>query len=74
MCDPIGIECYKNITDVNTKCLTPCKGLYADVQKNDNSKPVEDMALFKVILDKEYRIGFKNEKKYRVFSGIFIKN
>ena len=60
---------------MKSKCLTPCKGVYADVQKNLNSMPLEDIADFKQILDnyKEYKNGFKNEKGYtKEVAGIFI--
>ena len=61
---------------MKSKCLTPCKGVYADVQKNINSMPLEDIADFKQILDnyKEYKNGFKNEKGYtKEVAGIFLE-
>ena len=61
---------------MKSKCLTPCKGVYADVQKNTKSMPLENIADFKQILDnyKEYKNGFQNEKRYtKKVEGISIK-
>ena len=57
MCTPVGTECYKSIKDQEVKCLIPCKGVFADVQKitfEYNLHTIED---FKNILY-DYR-GYK---------------
>ena len=76
MCTPAGRQCFKSIKQENVKCKTPCKGVFADVEKNDDYLPVEDMVDFEKILYiyKKYKAGFKDEKGYtEKVAGIFIR-
>ena len=61
---PPGLECYKNLTLTLGKCLPPCKGIYAGVQKKEgeerkrmNLEKFNDM----VIEYKKYKSGFLND-------------
>ena len=42
------------------KCVTPCKGVFADVQKNTNLRKLEEVDDFQNILDnyKDYKSGY----------------
>ena len=46
------------------KCLTPCKGVFADVKEEKILKKVEEIENFKKILEnyKEFKTGFKNDR------------
>ena len=59
---PPGLECYKSIPKVSDKCLIPCTGVYAVVEKDWNVKPEEEIKKFKAALDlyKKYKSGFLN--------------
>ena len=35
ICSPSGNECYNNLPISNHSCITPCHGLYADVQHEE---------------------------------------
>ena len=66
LCTPAGTECYQHVKDAPEKCVTPCKGLYADVKKDVEIKKVEEMSKFdKLISDYEkYKRGNNKEIFY----------
>ena len=66
LCTPAGIECYKNIQLDPTKCLAPCKGLYADVEKGEEIQNVEDLKKFDALIEdyKRYKRGYSKEIHY----------
>ena len=69
VCTPAGTECYKSVKDAAEMCVTPCKGLYADVKKDVEIKKVEEMSKFsKLISDyEEYKRGYNKEIFYPEF-------
>ena len=66
MCTPAGTECYQNAPIDPTTCLTPCKGQYADVLKDDNFEKVENMMNFKSTLAsyESYKRGVSKAVEY----------
>ena len=66
MCTPIGRECYDLIKEDDIECVTPCQGIFADVDKDKNTKLTDDNEVMKQVL-KEYEIyknGFNNSWQY----------
>ena len=64
------------------KCLTPCKGIFADVQKDTNMWKLEEIKDFKNILDdyKDYKTGYNQgysaevggiKRALRIFGDLF---
>ena len=76
MCLPAGIECYKSIKEEEIKCLVPCKGVFADVQRNLNIKKVKEIEDFKLTFDeyKAFKSGYNNHKRYqKEVAGSFLE-
>ena len=74
---PAGTECYESmkIEEYNTECQTPCKGVYADVEKNVNLKKVESMSDFEEVFNNyiDYKSGNRNEAEFKKeIAGIHI--
>ena len=66
LCMPPGLECYKSVSFSSDKCLLPCKGMNADVSRDERVEEVEKIGKFKRTLDaykKYYKIEFYNRKK-----------
>ena len=59
---PPGLQCYKSVETYSEKCLIPCKGTYADVDKKENFKKVEEIEKLRTTLlnHKKYKSGFFN--------------
>jgi hypothetical protein len=59
---PPGLECYKSVKKSSEKCIIPCKGIYADVSRGEDSEQVEEIEEFRTTLDsyKSYKSGFIN--------------
>ena len=51
VCSTLGNECFKNIETDGENCLTPCKGLYADVTKDADILGEEIMGRFKKLIE-----------------------
>ena len=66
MCTPIGRECYDLINEDDIKCVTPCQGIFADVDKDKNTKLTDDNEVMKQVLKKYeiYKNGFNNSWQY----------
>ena len=64
---PPGLECYKSVKKTSDKCLIPCKGVFADVEKREDYKQVEAIEKFRYTLHdyRDYKSGFitRNEGK-----------
>ena len=64
---PPGLECYKSVKKTSDKCLIPCKGVFADVEKGEDYKQVEAIEKFRATLHnyEDYKSGFitRNEGK-----------
>ena len=60
LCTPAGTECYKYLKENREKCVTPCNGVFAGVDKDKDFKQVEEMEDFKSILEdyKEYKTNY----------------
>ena len=63
LCTPAGAECHTSIKKQAGKCLSSCKGVFADVKKNKfeyNLNTIED---YENIMDeyKEYKNGYSQE-------------
>ena len=76
MCTPLGLECYKGVKADNTKCLTPCRGLYADVQKDNNFRNLATIPNFASVYAsyENYKKGFQEDIKYRNLQAYQPKN
>ena len=63
LCNPSGTECYKSVKEDATKCLPPCKGLYADVEKEVLKKKLKDIRKFDKLLEnyEAYKRGFVDD-------------
>ena len=57
ICSPTGTECYKNLRQDFGKCLIPCKGVYADVERDIEVMKVEELRKFDKLV--------KNYEKYK---------
>ena len=59
---PPGLEFYTSVETYSEKCLIPCKGTYADVDKKEDFKKVEEIEKLRTTLYnyKEYKSGFFN--------------
>ena len=65
------MDCYKTIVLDTEKCLIPCKGLYADVLKDD----ITINGQFGKLIEEyeNYKRGYENDMEYpRLLSGISI--
>ena len=67
MCTPLGLDCYKGVRTDEAKCLNPCRGLYADVEKDNNLKSLGTIPNFASIFDsyESYKRGFQENVNYR---------
>ena len=59
---PPGLECYKSVKKSSEKCIIPCKGIYADVNRVEDFEKVEEIEKFGPTLEsyKNYKSGFIN--------------
>jgi hypothetical protein len=66
LCSPTGTECYQQLHVDSDDCLIPCKGLYADVQKDTSFESLDDIKVLKNTLDscETYKRGFSEDIKY----------
>ena len=66
MCSSHGIECYKNIRPDSKTCLTPCKGIYADVQRDIDVMKVENLRKFDKLVEnyEHYKRGYIKDIDY----------
>ena len=66
LCTPAGNECYKSMSLSPKNCLSPCKGFYADVEKDVDIKNVEDLRKFDKIIEnyEHYKRGFEQDIVY----------
>lgn len=66
LCNPAGAECYKSVKEDETECLTPCEGLYADVEKEADKKNLDKIRKFEKLLEnyEEYKRGFEDDISY----------
>ena len=66
MCTPIGRECYDSVNKDDIKCVTPCQGIFADVDKDKNTKLTDDNEVMKQVLEEYeiYKNGFNNSWQY----------
>ena len=62
---PPGLECYKSLEKSSEKCKIPCKGIYADVSREEDFEKVEEIIKFRTTLEsyKKYKSGIRNEKE-----------
>ena len=51
LCTPAGVECHLFIKKQEGKCLTPCKGVFADVQKNTFEYDLNTIEDYRNIVD-----------------------
>ena len=61
---PHGLKCYKDLTLTPGKCLPPCKGIYAGVQrKGEEERKGMNLVKFKDMVEeyKKYKSGFLND-------------
>ena len=69
LCSPKGIKCYENMTLAFSKCLTPCRGLYADIMNiNSDESSVEDMGVFDDLLKhyERYKRAYVDDITYPI--------
>ena len=60
----------------SSKCLTPCKGLYADVKRDIEVKKVEDSTIFNRVVEnyENYKRGYIMDINYpRQLEGKTLK-
>ena len=63
---PTGTECYKTVTVDPKSCIISCKGLYADVVKNNEFKPIEEITKFKNVLSEyeDFKKAYIRDGRY----------
>ena len=67
-CGPNGTDCFKNFP-LNTDCLEPCHGLYADIHRyEEGTKQMKDMKRLRTMLQEyeEYKRGYHKEVQFPV--------
>ena len=62
LCMPPGLELYKSVKKSSETCNIPCKGINADVYREEDFEKVEEKEKFGISLAnyKEYKSGFIN--------------
>ena len=65
LCTPKGNYCYKNVQPDTKKCMIPCKGLHADVEK-DGMTQVDKMGKFAKLIEEyeSYKNGYVKDQAY----------
>ena len=60
------MECYKSVIPNGEKCVAPCEGVYADVEKELNHEKVEEMRKFDQLMAnyEEYKRGYEKDINY----------
>ena len=74
MCLPKGTECYKSLSVDYAKCLVPCKGLFADVERGPDVHQVSDRKPpdNALVHYKDIKTGFKkNNINTHKIAGIY---
>ena len=73
LCAPLGLECYQSINIDAERCLTPCKGVYADVdRKADLNDKIENVGMIAEIYDKYKKgVNLDIEKYYKIPGDFF---
>ena len=68
LCTPLGRECYDSITQEDIKCVLPCEGIFADVDKTKTTKAEDDNEVQKKVIDEYqmYKHGFNNSGSYQI--------
>ena len=71
---PPGLECYKSVELSSDACIIPCKGLYADVEREEAVENIESIEKFQPVLDqyKQYKAGFINGTEGAHFTIIYF--
>ena len=66
LCSLDGIECYKKLRPDTDNCVAPCKGIYADVQRDIEAMNVENLRKFDKMVEsyEHYRRGFIKDIEY----------
>ena len=74
LCTPVGSSCFKSIKVEEGKCLTPCKGVFADVQKNTIEFDLNTIDDYQTILDNytDYKSGYSQEYSAEVGGMKFL--
>ena len=59
---PAGLECYKSVKLSYDKCIIQCKGIYADLFRDEGFEAAENIEKFQPVLEqyKNYKSGFMN--------------
>ena len=67
MCTPLGLDCYKGVRTEKAKCLKPCRGLYADMEKDNKLKSLGTIPNFASAYSsyESYKRGFQEDVNYR---------
>ena len=63
------MDCYQNVKIDQRSCLAPCKGLYADVQKDTEFTNLDEIPKFASILSsyESFKRGFHEDINYQDF-------
>ena len=66
LCTTSGKDCHKLLIEIKSKCLAPCEGIFADVQKMTNRESSEDIGDLKTLVDEYegFKKGFTNRGEY----------
>ena len=66
MCTPFGLDCYKGVRTDKAKYLKPCRGLYADVEKDNKLKSLGTIPNFASVYSsyERYKSGFQENVNY----------
>ena len=67
MCTPIGLDCYNSVGIDDSNCMTPCTGLYADVEKEYGFSKLPKIPNFGSTFARyeSYKRGFHKDVNYR---------
>ena len=67
---PPGLECYNSVKLRSDECIIPCKGMYADVEREEGFEATEKIEKFQPVLGqyKQYKAGFINETEGEHFT------
>ena len=69
VCTPIGRQCYETINKKNIECLTPCEGIFADMEMSRISKPIEDIEKMKKVLEEYTNYKYGNSDNWDKIPG-----
>ena len=67
LCTPLGLDCFKGVRTEKAKCLKPCRGLYADMEKDNKLESLGTIPNFASAYSsyESYKRGFQEDVSYR---------